>query len=110
MAKNQRDPAKESLWRETLNRQASSGLTVREFCEREQLTESSFYAWRRTIGERDGKGKPPAFVPAVVRGEAGHEAPLALKLPSGLELRLSPAIPAERLADLVRALEARGAR
>jgi hypothetical protein len=28
-------------------------LSVRAFCQRERLTESGFYAWRRTIGERD---------------------------------------------------------
>ena len=50
MAKSPRDPAKEVFWREALQRFAASGLSIREFCQREQLTESAFYAWRRTLG------------------------------------------------------------
>ncbi|MEQ9379639.1 MAG: hypothetical protein RJP95_02160 [Pirellulales bacterium] len=65
MAKQQRDPAKEAYWRKVLGRFTASGLSVREFCKREQLTESAFYAWRRTIGEREEVGgSQPAFVPA----------------------------------------------
>jgi hypothetical protein len=52
MAKSQRDAAKEGRWRDFVKRHAASGLSVREFCRRESLTESAFYAWRRTIGER----------------------------------------------------------
>ena len=106
MAKHRRDPAKEALWRKRLQRFAASGLSVREFCKREQVTESAFYAWRRTIGERDGAGNSePAFVPAVINGEAQDNEPLVLALTSGLELHVPPATPAERVAELVRALQ-----
>jgi len=108
MAKNGRDPAKEVYWREVFQRQAASGLSIREFCQREKLTESAFFSWRRTIGQRDGAGSSsPAFLPAVVNSGGEHKSPLVLKLTSGLELRLPPAIPAARLAELVHALEAR---
>jgi transposase-like protein len=111
MAKQHRDPAKEALWRDTFKRFAASGLSVREFCKRENVTESAFYAWRRTIGERDDVGDSgPAFVPAVINGKAEQHEPLALKLASGLELRLPLAISATRLAELVRALERRAER
>jgi hypothetical protein len=109
MAKHQRDPAKEAYWRKTFQRFAASSLSVREFCKREQLSESAFYAWRRTIGERDVAGNSqPAFVPAVLGGELQHEPPLVLKLAGDLELQLPPAIPAARLAEVVRALQSRG--
>ena len=89
MANKLRDPAKEAFWRKTLQRFIASGQSVREFCKRENVTESAFYAWRRTIGERDGAGNSqPAFVPAVLGGEAQHDEALVLALPSGLELRL----------------------
>ncbi|MEO1495515.1 MAG: hypothetical protein AAFV43_00015 [Planctomycetota bacterium] len=65
MAKLQRDAAKERWWREAVSQQAASGLSVREFFNRERLTESQFYAWRRTIAERDGESAP-SFVPAAV--------------------------------------------
>lgn len=108
MAKSQRDVAKEAYWRKVLGRFAASGLSVREFCKREQLTESAFYAWRRTIGERNEAGNfGPAFVPAVINGEAEIEPPLVLKLAGDLELRFPSTIPAARLAEVVRALESR---
>lgn len=56
MAKHERD-AKRAFWRGVLQRYSVSGLVVRAFCQREQLTESAFFAWRRTIGQRDAEGK-----------------------------------------------------
>jgi len=117
MANKQRDLDKEARWREILKRYASSGLSVRAFCQQEQVTESTFYAWRRTIGQRDsetesqpvcaGRAKPPAFVPVVVNGQPELNMPLVLKLAGGLELRLPHSIPVERLAEVVHALESR---
>jgi hypothetical protein len=108
MAKQQRDPAKEAYWREVLGRQASSGLSVRAFCKQERLTESQFYAWRRTIGQRDDSDNPqPAFVPAVVTEGAGRESSIAVELPGGCVLRFSGAHATEQLADLVVALQSR---
>ncbi|QDT00872.1 IS66 family insertion sequence element accessory protein TnpA [Adhaeretor mobilis] len=105
MANKQRDPAKEASWRKTLQRFSTSGLSVREFCRREQVTESAFYAWRRTVAERDGTRKPTsktlAFVPAVISDEPGPESPFVIKQAGDLELRLPPATTAERIAELV---------
>lgn len=108
MAKSQRDAAKEAFWREAFQRFAASGLSVREFCRREQLTESAFYAWRRTIGERDETGNAlPAFIPAVVTEEAARESSIAVEVASGCLLRFSGPTATEQLADLVIALQAR---
>ena len=112
MAKRQRDLDKERFWREVLARQASSGLSGRAFCRQEQLAESAFYAWRRTIALRDGvtNRRPPAFVPVVVSDraprESSRESSLALEFSGGRVLRLPESIPAQRLAELVHALEA----
>jgi transposase-like protein len=108
MAKQLRDAAKEAYWREVLGRHASSGLSVREFCERERLTESQFYAWRRTIGERSESGSAnPAFVPAVMTKDVSQEPSVALELPGGCVLRFSGSHATEQLADLVVALQSR---
>jgi transposase-like protein len=32
--------------------QPASGLSIREWCARHEVTEASFYAWRRTLGRR----------------------------------------------------------
>jgi transposase-like protein len=116
MANHERDAAKERFWRDVFKRQAKSGLSVRAFCQREQLTESAFFAWRRTIGERDGEAKPrtsrgrpqrPAFMPVVVANDHRRDGAVAIELAGGRVLRLSESIATERLAELIHALETR---
>lgn len=109
MAKLQRDAEKERRWREVLSRQTSSGLSVREFCKRERLTESQFYAWRRTIGERDGESSP-SFVPVVVSDQPTSDASIVIELVGGHVLKLPASTPAAWLAELVLALEPRSER
>lgn len=119
----QRDRKREALWRRTLARQDRSGLTARAFCRREQLSEPSFYAWRREIARRDAEPRrntpagqpsaaklhPPAFLP-VVLAPGVSESGIVIELRGGRLLRLSESIPAARLAELVCALEAACAR
>jgi hypothetical protein len=91
MSNVERDAEKERFWREVLSRQAS------------------FYAWRRTIAERDG-AKAPSFVPVVVTDPAPGGPPIAIELVSGHVLRLPASTSAVWLAELVLALEAGAAR
>ena len=58
MANRQRDVAKERAWRRWIGKQRTSRLSVRAFCAREQLSEPSFYAWRRTLAQRKLVRKP----------------------------------------------------
>ncbi len=53
MANTKRDGGREAYWRGVLRRQAASGQSVRGFCRLERLSEPSFYAWRRTLRERE---------------------------------------------------------
>lgn len=116
MAKGQRrDPAREAKWRQVLAQQARSGLSVRAFCRREGLPESAWYAWRRTIRERDAAGggqrsaARPAFVPLAVRPEgAASDAQAVLELRGGRVLRLPAWMPPAQLAALVHAIEKTG--
>ncbi|HEX4000847.1 MAG TPA: hypothetical protein VHX65_20030 [Pirellulales bacterium] len=66
--RGQRDPGRERFWREALAQFGGSGLSVREFCRREKLGEPLFYAWRRTIAERDAA--PSSENPATSRPAA----------------------------------------
>ena len=110
MAKNRRDGAKKRLWREMLKRQAASGLSVRAFCRREELTESTFYAWKRTIYQRNqetnSSAEPLTFISAIVTGEPRGDGSIVMELVGGHVLRLPESIPAQRLAELVQALDA----
>jgi hypothetical protein len=58
---------RELEWRDRLARQAASRQSIAEFCRSEEMTEGTFYAWRRRLGARkldaavmDGTIKMPA--------------------------------------------------
>ena len=53
--KVKRDLAKELLWRQHVQGHATSGLSVRDFCQQQQLSEASFFAWRKTLTLRDAE-------------------------------------------------------
>lgn len=114
MANKLRSGGKEQFWREMLKRQAASGLSVRSFSRQEGLSEASFYAWRRTIAERAGKRNgpteaPPAFLPVHLSSEPRRETAITIELAGGRVLCWPESLGAERLAELVQALEARAA-
>jgi transposase-like protein len=47
---------RELRWREIVNRQAESGLSIREFCANEKVSQPSFYVWRKKFREREDEG------------------------------------------------------
>jgi transposase-like protein len=123
MANHERDAKREAFWRGVFQRYAASGLTIRAFCQREQLTESAFFAWRRTITERDteatsqagptraslrrgGRSPRPAFLPVVLADNNDHDQAIVIELAGGRMLRWPASIDMERLSTFVRALEA----
>ena len=66
-----RDYGKEQFWRRLLRLWQNSGRTVRAFCAEHGVSEASFFAWRRTIAEREQRPAAPpdasaAFVPLRV--------------------------------------------
>jgi hypothetical protein len=48
-----RDLSKERRWRRLLGQWRRSGRTGRDFCAERELSEPSFYAWKREIARRD---------------------------------------------------------
>ena len=48
-----RDPRKEQQWRRWILQWQRSGLSVRDFCARHQLSQPNFYVWRRLIQQRN---------------------------------------------------------
>ena len=72
MAKGHRDPVREQHWRERVLAWASSGLSMRAFCDQHQLTETTFQYWRRELRDRDvaaclSSPALPQFVPVTIR-------------------------------------------
>jgi transposase len=106
---NPRDRGKERFWRRAVRQWRSSGLSIRDFCRQEGLAEGNFYAWRRTIAQRDAE--KVAFVPVQVipgptipTGAEDAATALELILPGGRRLRVGPGFDAgtlERLLPLV---------
>jgi hypothetical protein len=107
---HQRRSSKERFWRRLLGQWRHSGLSVRDFCAEQQVSEPSFYGWRRTIAERDAEAT--RFVPVhVIPDEqppttgAGSGGGLELVLGSGRLLRVGPGFDAATLQRLLVVLE-----
>lgn len=131
--RQQRDGSKERHWRRMLREWQRSGLSVREFCDWQDLSEPSFYAWRREIAKRDREAAAdrsgsvaessrhrarenavvpsPAFVPVrIVADEPAQLRSahcLEVRLPTGVQLRVPAGFDRQTLADVLAALERR---
>jgi hypothetical protein len=105
-----RDPRKEQHWRRLIDQWQASGLSVRAFRERQHLAVPSFYAWRRTLRQRDGSAGPVSprvtFLPVHVRpDERDAPPPLEVVLANGHRLRIPPGYDDTQLRQLLRTLE-----
>jgi len=65
-----RDPAKERHWRRMVRQWRKSGLSVRDFCDWQALSEPCFYAWRRELAKRDREAA--AAVPGIGAARGGR--------------------------------------
>src|SRR2546427_656930 len=94
---------KERLWRRRLRQWRRSGLTVRDFCAAEDVSEPSFYAWRRTIGERDRQAVRSVDAAGALAGKgSGSARPVNGRAPVFVPLRVLPtAAAAEVMFEVV---------
>jgi len=108
-----RSSSKEEFWRRMMRLWQSSGLSVRAFCEEHGFSQPSFYAWRRTLAERDAAAV--RFVPVTVTGDSAvSQAPRAAEgsagavevvLNSGRRVRVGPGFDEPTLKRLLALLE-----
>lgn len=105
------DAGKQARWLDLVKRWQRSKLTVRQFCRREQLSEPSFYSWRRVLRQRGllDEDAPATKTPAFVKLHVE-----AATIPSAIEvlvgervLRVRPGFDADLLLQLVHLLEER---
>ena len=110
---------KELHWRELVNRQAGSGLSVRQFCAKQRISEPSFYAWRKRLQVRNGKTEQAGdvrrrlevpdrgrrFIPVKVRDAAGA---LEVIHPSGCRVRVTGEVHLAMLRQVLDLLDERG--
>jgi len=111
----QRDPRKERFWRRVVQQWRDSGLSVRQFCQLRELSEASFYAWRRTLQQRGAQAAPVPFLPVRIVPEPtsaaatdGLSSDLELLLGNGRRLRVGPAFDASTLRRLLAVLDEEG--
>lgn len=86
-------------WEHVLAKQAGSGLSIAEFCRRNEVSAASFYQWRKKLGQRQPVAE--AFVPVAVLGAAM----LRVEFPCGVVMQL-PAGDDRSLTKLVSLLMA----
>jgi hypothetical protein len=114
MARSNRSAEREVFWRGKFSEHQQSGLSVRQFCEREGLSQPSFYQWRRRLqgGDRQrseitiGNELVPVTVLPADGTEApiGHDARLEIVTPDGFRLRFDHDTPGDRVAMLLGAI------
>ena len=108
------DARKHELWRQRFARFRRSKLSVAEFCRSEQISQASFYQWRRKLDDRK---RPPSsrtsveqlevptaehFVPMTI---ASTPARLQLSFPNGVQLLIDAQDP-QLLQAVVQAVAA----
>lgn len=102
------DVDKQDFWLKIVQRWQCSHLTVREFCGRQQISEPSFYSWRRLLRERGllkeeaARADAPAFVKLTVAAETANTVEIVL---GQRVLRVQPGFDSNMLLELVRLLE-----
>ena len=111
MARRQRDGKRERFWRRALRRREKSGLTIVEFCEREDLSPTTYHFWRREIQRRDAEAPPPhtdhnpraTLVPVHVVDDE-KAAPIEIVAGNGLVVRVSEQATTEHVRRVLQAV------
>jgi hypothetical protein len=92
-------------WAERIAAQQRSGMSVKQFCKQQGLTEYSFYAWRKRL-QQSGPVRFALVERSVRRQERTAEPALELVLATGERLRIGAGVDTATLRivlDLLRA-------
>jgi transposase len=97
--------SKADQWAERIAAQQRSGLSVKQFCKEQGLTEYSFYAWRKRLQET-GPVRFALVDRSSRRQERAAEAELELVLATGERLRINGGVDAATLRTVLDMLRA----
>jgi hypothetical protein len=87
-----------SVWKQRIDQQRRSRLSVAEFCRQERLSPQSFYAWRgRLRADERPSSRSSWFVPVELPAASTTAEGLRIELPSGVVMTL----PTEAATELV---------
>jgi transposase-like protein len=96
-------------WRQIIESQQTSGMTVARYCRDRGVTECSFYNWKKRLrGASPSRPKHlpvPAFV-EVTPSNPAKAGGIEILLCDSRRLRVSPGFDRQLLLDLIHTLEA----
>jgi hypothetical protein len=92
-------------WAERIAAQRRSGMSVKQFCKEQGLTEYSFYAWRKRLRE-SGPVQFALVERSARRQERTAEPVLEVVLATGERLRIGPGVDITTLRTVVDVLRA----
>lgn len=98
----------EQFWRMAIETWQASGLSIRQFCKNEGLSEPQFYSWRKKLAgdstEHDEKNEPgpPSFIEVAIPKD--NHAAVELLLTSGSTLKIPAGIDAKTLTTIISVL------
>jgi hypothetical protein len=116
-----RSSEKVQFWRDLLDEQSRTGMTVKAFCEKKGVSVPSFYSWRNKIqrkdaavsrdGAKDHDGLVPVTVTAPLKDRATdathrHADGIEIVTPGGFTLRVRRDLHPDNIARLLEAIEA----
>jgi hypothetical protein len=84
-------------WAQRIAAQGRSGMSVKEFCKEQGVTECSFYAWRKRIRNESGPVRFALVERSARRQERTAEPVLELVLATGERLRIGTGVDAATL-------------
>jgi hypothetical protein len=88
-------------WAERITAQERSGMSVKEFCKEQGVTECSFYAWRKRLRNESGPIRFALVERSARRQERTAEPVLELVLTTGERLRIGAGVDSATLRSVL---------
>lgn len=87
-------------WAALIAQQQASGMSIDAFCRRHHLAASTFFVWRRKLGEQE----TPTFVELTREAEPAAGSAIELVLPGGVVVHVRSGFDVAALQQVVEAL------
>jgi hypothetical protein len=106
------DTDQQQFWQMVIETWESSGLSVRQFCKKESLSEPSFYLWRKKLAgddsERNNQDRAESSAFIEVAMPQNTPAAIELLLTSGNTLRIPAGADSTTLSTVLSVVRAVG--
>ena len=82
----------QQTWQTLINKQPNSGLSIRQFCEQHQITQSNFYYWRKRLSDvSEDDTNESAWLELPTVAQQTEDWMIELVLPGGVTLKMRSA-------------------